>query len=62
MLAIACIRSMMMREYEYFLDTCSLYVSGDTYIRRKKNWMDGDGYRGKDTRPHTTILSKVLGA
>jgi hypothetical protein len=53
-LAIACIRSMMMREYEYCLDTCSLYVSGDTYIRGKKNiWMDGDGYRGKDTRPHT---------
>ncbi len=41
-----------MREYEYCLDTCSLYVSGDTYIRRKI-WMDGDGYRGKDTRPHT---------
>ena len=53
MLAIACMSSMMMREYEYCLDTCSLYVSGDTYIRRKKIWMDGDGYRGKDTRPHT---------
>jgi len=44
-----------MREYEYCLDTCSLYVSGDTYIREKKIWMDGDGYRGKDTRPHTVI-------
>jgi hypothetical protein len=21
----------------------------------KKIWMDGDGYRGKDTRPHTMI-------
>jgi hypothetical protein len=52
MLAIACMISVMMREYEYCLDTCSLYVSGDTYIRRKI-WMDGDGYRGKDTRPHT---------
>jgi hypothetical protein len=41
MLAIACIRSVMMREYEYCLDTCSLYVSSDTYIRRKKfGWME----------------------
>ncbi len=47
-----------MREYEYCLDTCSLYVSGDTYIRRKI-WMDGDGYRGKDTRPHTDIVKII---
>ncbi len=34
-------RSMMMKEYEYCLDTCSLYVSGDTYIREKKfGWME----------------------
>jgi hypothetical protein len=44
---------MMMREYEYCLDICSLYVSVGTYIRGKKIWMDGDEYRGKDTRPHT---------
>ncbi len=42
-----------MIEYEYCLDTCSLYVQIDTYKRRKKIGMDGDGYRGKDTRPHT---------
>jgi hypothetical protein len=31
-----------MREYEYCLDTCSLYVSVDTYKRRKKKfgWME----------------------
>jgi hypothetical protein len=31
----------MMREYEYCLDTCSLYVSVDTY-KRKENfgWME----------------------
>ncbi len=60
MLAIACMISMMMRKYKYCLDTCSLYVSGDTYIRRKKIWMDGDGYRGKDTRPHTVWKSAKL--
>ncbi len=49
---------MMMREYEYCLDTCSLYVSSERYIRRKKIWMDGDGYRGKDTRPHTAACSR----
>jgi hypothetical protein len=33
--------SVMMRKYEYCLDTCSLYVSGDTYIREKKfRWME----------------------
>ncbi len=47
----------MMRKYECCLDTCSLYVSGDTYIRREKIWMDGDGYRGKDTRPHTVCAT-----
>jgi hypothetical protein len=41
MLAIACMISMMMRKYEYCLDTCSLYVSGDTYKREKKfRWME----------------------
>jgi hypothetical protein len=41
MLAIACMMSVMMRKYEYCLDTCSLYVSGDTYIRRKNfRWME----------------------
>jgi hypothetical protein len=30
--------STMMCKYEYCLDTCSLYVSVDTYIRRKKIW------------------------
>jgi hypothetical protein len=41
MLAIACMRNVMMRKYEYCLDTCSLYVSGDTYIREKKfRWME----------------------
>jgi hypothetical protein len=35
-LASACMISVMMRKYEYCLDTCSLYVSGDTYIRDKK--------------------------
>ena len=40
MLAIACMISMMMRKYEYCLDTCSLYVSGDTYIRKKFGWME----------------------
>jgi hypothetical protein len=29
---------MMIREYEYCLDTCSLYVSVDTYKRRKKKF------------------------
>jgi hypothetical protein len=24
--------------------------------KRRKIWMDGDGYRGKDTRPHTVVL------
>ncbi len=42
MLAIACMISMMMSKYEYCLDTCSLYVSGDTYKREKKKfrWME----------------------
>ncbi len=56
MLAIACM--MMMRKCECCLDTCSLCVSVDTYVQKKKKiWMDGDGYRGKDTRPHAMYFS-----
>ncbi len=30
------------------------------HTKEKKNiWMDGDGYRGKDTRPHTVIVRLI---
>jgi hypothetical protein len=25
------------------------------HTKEERNWMDGDGYHGKDTRPHTVV-------
>jgi hypothetical protein len=47
-----------MRKYEYCLDTCPLYVSGDTYIRGETfGWME----MGIVVKIHVPIHSPVAG-